>query len=216
MKIGIIVPTRGMVYSQTIEAIERERKNYETTLYISHNLPIPEGHNELCNKALGDGNDYILLIEEDVVIPARAIEKMLASNADIACIDYGVSGWSCVTRDQRAEILWCGLGCTLIKREVFEALEKPYLRTDMVLDLPDFKWRQLPEQYVKTRNYGSLDIWFFTKAREKGFKIVQVEDEEAIHLQLDELGKKGINNGCHTISERAKIINKQTISRGGD
>ena len=162
--IGIVLPSRGLIFSKTIEAIERERKNYETKLYISHDLPIPEGHNNLCNKALGDGNQYILLVEEDVVIPAGAIEKLLAVQADIACIDYGVSAWSCVTKNKEGDILWCGLGATLIHRRVFEVLERPYFRADMVLDLPDFKWRQLPEQYVKTRNYGSLDIWFFTKA----------------------------------------------------
>lgn len=209
-KIGICVPTRGLVFSRTIEAIERERKGYDTTLYISNNLPIPEGHNQLAEKALRDGNDYILFIEEDVVPLARTLEKLLVVDADIACIDYGVSGWGCVTKDIKGNILWCGLGCTLIKRQVFEALEKPFFRVDMVLDLPDFKWRQLPEEYIKTKNYGSLDIWFCTQAREKGFVIKQVEGE-AEHLKLDSLGERERNHGLHQISNKAKISKNQII-----
>lgn len=212
MKLGIVTPTRGMLFTRTLEAIERERIGYDTTLYLSHDLPIPDGHNSLCEKALADGMDHILFIEEDCVIPAGALEKLLAVDADIACIDYGVSGWSCITRGVEGKILWCGLGCTLVRRKVFESLEKPYFRADMVLDLPDFKWRQLPESYVKTHNYGSLDIWFFTKVREKGFEIEQVAGE-LDHLELVELGKKGRNHGVHQIKEREKISKHQTLNR---
>lgn len=209
-KIGIVVPTRGLVFTRVLEAIERERKNYDTTLYLSDHLPIPDGHNFLAKQALVDGNEWILFIEEDTVIPAGAFEKMLAVQADIVCTDYGVSGWSCITKNKQGEILWCGLGCTLVHRRVFEALEEPYFRADMTLMLPDFEWKQLPEEYVKNRNYGNLDIWFCMKAREKGFKIVQVEGE-AEHLQLIELGQRGINNGIHDIKQKPEISKHQVI-----
>lgn len=211
MKIGICLPSRGMVFSKTIQALEEARKDYETKLYISHDLPIPQGHNDLCIKALRDGSEYILFIEEDVVIPAGAIEKLLAVQADIACIDYGVSAWSCVTRDQRAEILWCGAGCLLVKREVFEKMEYPYFRTDKVLRLNDMTWQTLPEEYIKNKAYGGLDIWFCCEARRLGFKIKEVEGEECEHLQLDELGEKGVNQGLHTISARPKIEKRQVL-----
>lgn len=214
-KIGVVLPTRGMVFSRTIEALEGERKNlnkdYETTLYISHNLPIPKGHNDLCVKALEDGNDYVLFVEEDCVIPTGAIEKLLAVNADIACIDYGVSGWSCITKNKLGEILWCGLGCTLVKRAVLEALQRPYFRVDKVLRLNDMTWQDLPESYIENKNYGTLDIWFFTKAREKGFKIMQIENLECDHLELISLGEKGKNHGIHNIGIKPKIVKHQII-----
>lgn len=210
VKIGIVIPTRGLIFTRVLEALEKERKDYDITIYYSHDLPIPQGHNGLCEKALRDGNEYVFFLEEDVVIPARTIEKMLAVQADIVCTDYGVSGWSCITKNKAGEILWCGLGCTLIHRRVLEALEKPYFRADMVLDLPDLKWRKLPEEYIKTRNYGSLDIWFFCKAREQGFKIVQV-DGECEHLKLTELGKKETNYGIHQIDRKPEIKNRQVI-----
>ena len=213
MKIGIIVPTRGLVYSRVIEALEEERKGYETKIYISHNLPIPVGHNNLTKAALRDGMDVLFFVEEDTVPPARSIEKLLAANNEIACIDYGVSGWGCISRNTKGEILWCGLGCTLIKKEVFEALEEPYFRTDKVLRLNDWTWQDLPPEYVENKAYGSLDIWFFTKAREKGFRIVQVEGE-ADHLQLIQLGDRGKNHGLHEIGLKPKIVKKQVFERG--
>lgn len=212
-KIGIVVPTRGLVFTRVLEAIENERKNknYDITVYYSHNLPIPRGHNDLCNKAIEDGNEYILFIEEDVVIPTGALEKMLAVQADIVCTDYGVNGWGCITKNKEGEILWCGLGVVLIRRKVFETMQYPYFRTDKVLRLNDMTWQTLPEEYTKNKGYGGLDIWFFSEARRFGFKITEVEGEEAIHLKLDELGKKGINNGCHLISERSKIEKRQIL-----
>lgn len=210
-KIAIILPTRGLVFTQVEQRIEEFRKDYEITVYRSHNLPIPSGHNNLTENALGDGNKYLFFIEEDTIPPARAIEKLLAADSGIACIDYGVSGWGCITKNKQGEILWCGLGCTLIKREVFEALEKPYFRTDKVLRLNDMTWQDLPQSYIENKNYGGLDIWFCSKAREKGFKVVQVEGEEADHLQLLNLGEKGKNHGLHEIGPKPKISKHQVI-----
>lgn len=213
MKIGIILPTRGLVFTRVEEEIEKLRKQYDIEVYRSNSLPIPEGHNHLTEKALGDGKEVLFFIEEDTVPPAGALEKMLAvtKDADIACIDYGVAGWGCVARDTKGEILWCGLGCTVIKRQVFEALERPYFRTDMVLRLNDWTWQKLSEEYVKTKQYGGLDIWFCTKAKELGFKIGQVPEEEADHLRLVELGKREINNGLHKIELKPKIEKRQII-----
>lgn len=208
--IGIVLPTRGLVFTRVEQALESFRKEHDIRVYRSHDLPIPDGHNQLAKQALEDGCDYIWFIEEDTVPPTRALEHLLQANGNIACIDYGVSSWGCVTRNPQGEILWCGLGCTLIERKVFEALEYPYFRTDKTLRLNDWTWVTLPEFYQKTRNYGSLDIWFCCSAREKGFSIVQV-DGECDHLELVELGKRGSNNGLHVIKSRLKIANKQVL-----
>lgn len=211
--IAILLATRGLVFSKVIEAIERERNsiNEKTILYISTDKPIPDAQNFLVTEALKNQEvTSLLFVEEDTVPIAGALDKLLAMDSSIACIDYGVSGWGCVTRDIRNKILWCGLGCTLVKREVFEKLEYPYFRTDKTLRLNDWKWVDLPKDYQEKKQYGSLDIWFFTQAREQGFDIVQI-DGECQHLQLDGLGEKGVNNGLHTISEKPKIEKRQIL-----
>lgn len=214
MKIAVVIPTRGMVYTQVEQYWEEERRNYDVKFYRSWDLPIPEGHNQLTQMALTGGADYVLYNEEDVVPPPGALEQLLVCNADIACIDYGVAGWGCVTSNPSGTILWCGLGCTLVKRKIFEGLEFPYFRVDKQLRLNDWKWLDLPGDYIKNKNYGSLDIWFCTQARKAGFTIKQVEGE-CEHLQLEQLGEKGKNHGLHKISVRPKIIYKQVLSERG-
>ena len=214
MKINVVLPTRGLVFCQVEEAIEEMRKDYDIKVYRSHDLPIPDGHNVLTQRALLDNPTHILYIEEDTVPPTGVLEKLLVSDADVACVDYGVSGWGCVTRDSLGEILWCGLGCTLVKKEVFNGWEPPYFRVDKTLRLNDWTWQDLPEDYIKNKNYGGLDIWFFTQVRKRGFKINQIKGE-CDHLQLLELGKSGMNMGLHKIDKRPMIVNNQVLNEGG-
>lgn len=225
MLIGILIPTRGLIFTRGMEAIERERVGKDVKVYFSHDLPIPDGHNQLAKQALEDGCDKLLFIEEDVVIPAGTLEQLLRDDVnDITCMDYGVSGWSCILKNTRSAILWCGLGCTIINRIVFEKMAYPYFRADMTLSIEVDEtgiikrlgeWKQLPEEYIKTKQYGSLDIWFCLSARKLGFTIGQIEGE-AEHLELIELGKRETNNGLHTIRMKPKITRHQSILEGGE
>lgn len=208
--IAIVLPTRGLVFTRVEDAIERFREKHPIRVYRSDNLPIPQGHLLLSEKAIEDGAEYIFFVEEDNPPPEDALDKLLEANADIAFMDYGVNGWSCSAKTPQGEILWCGLGCTLVKRQVFESLPKPWFRTDRVLRLNDWTWQELPKNYIETKQYGSLDIWFFSQARKKGFVIKQVEGE-VDHLKLDSLGEREVNNGLHQISLKLKISKQQII-----
>lgn len=212
MKIAVCLPTRGIVLTQVLASLERERKEYEIEIFYKEGLPIPTGHNEAVRDALlaTDAN-YILMVEEDNVIPQGGIRSMLNlmrhSNAGIVFIDYGVNGWSCSARVKKPqEILWCGLGCTLIRRAVFEDMEYPYFRSDQSLRLNDWKWVPNHEPY------GQQDIWFCMKAREKGWDIAQVPGMQSVHLGLLELGKPETNNGMHRIIVKTPIEKQQYIT----
>lgn len=210
MIIGVILPTRGLVYTKVEQAIEDMRKDFEIRVYRSWNLPIPDGHNHLAKQALSEGCELLFLIEEDTVPQKGALKSLIEADSDIACIDYGVSGWGCVTKNAKGEILWCGLGCTLVKRKVFEKMTYPYFRADKTLRLNDWTWQDLPEEYIKTKQYGSLDIWFCDQARKLGFTIAQVEGE-CEHLELVTLGERETNNGLHIIKARPEITKNQIV-----
>lgn len=201
MKIGVVLATRGFVFTEVMQALLGELEGYEYQIHMSHNLPIPDCQNVLVEEALADGCDYVLFVEEDVVIPEGAIDDMMMEKGDIVAIDYGVNEWSCITK-YNDEILWCGLGCTLIKREVFEALERPYFRSDKALVLND--WPQIKWIDAGAQAYGGQDIYFCMQARGKGFKIKQVFGE-ARHLKLESLGRPEINNGLRLVVDKPKI-----------
>jgi hypothetical protein len=198
-----------MVYTECMDAALGNLSEYAHKIYFSHNLKIPDSQNFLVDQALKGDYTHLLFIEEDTVMPEKAVRDMLALDADVACIDYGVAGYSCLTKDgNTGEILWCGLGCTLIKREVFDSLEKPYFRSDKALLLnnwPEVQWIDAGKQA-----YGLQDIWFFMQAREKGYTIKQAEGE-CRHLQLESLGKREINNGLHVIKQKPKISKYQVL-----
>ncbi len=204
--IGVVLPSRGLIFAEVMESLIENLQGYDYKIYQSIGLGIPHGHNNATERALADGCSHIWFVEDDTVAPPDALGRMLHAEGDIVAIDYGVNGWSCIARAKiDSEILWCGLGCTLVKRKVFEELERPYFRDDMQLRLNDWKWIPAPKN-----RYGGQDIWFCCKAREKGFKIQQIQGE-CKHLKLDSLAPPEQNIGGHVISEKPKIEKHQFL-----
>lgn len=189
-----------------MEALLDNLYGHNYKIYQAVGLRIPDCENVPLERALADGCSHFWFIEDDTVPPVGALDKLLHAEGDIAAIDYGVNGWGCIARGKiDGEVKWCGLGCTLVKRRVFEALEKPYFRDDMQLRLNDMQWIPAPKN-----RYGGQDIWFCCKAREKGFKIVQIQGE-CRHLKLESLGIPEENNGAHKIIQKPKIEKHQFI-----
>lgn len=208
-RIAVVLPTRGLVFTEVEEAIEAARLRHEIIVFRSKDLPIPDSHNQLTEEALSNNFDYIWFIEEDTVPPKFALDHLLNADADIAFIDYAINGWACAPKGANGEILWCGLGCTLVKAEVFKKLQKPYFRTDKSLSLNDdtyFQWRDIPNKY------GGQDIWFFSQARQAGYKLVQVPGE-CKHLKVDAYATPQVNDGRHVISQKPTITNMQTYEK---
>ena len=205
--IGVILPTRGLVYTRVEDAIEKMRETEKIKVFRSHDLPIPEAQNFLVQQALLEDVTHLFFIEEDTVPSPLALKALLMADTDIACIDYAVNGYSCVAKDKdTGEVLWCGFGCTLVRKEVFYAMERPWFRVDKTLRLNDWQWVDNPAKY------GGQDIWFSMKAREKGFTIKQLPGE-CVHLQFVEVGRREANNGLHKIVEREKISVQQIVER---
>ena len=201
-----MVPTRGIIFSEAMESWLKNLQGHDWKPYFETYKNIPDGVNMATERALADGCSELLYVEEDNVIPDGGLEKMIAANADMAAIDYGCAGWGCITRGKiDGEVKWTGFGCTLVKSYVFDKLAKPYFRDDMQLRLQDMTWVPAPPD-----RYGGQDIWFGCHLREAGFKIVQIEGE-CRHLKLEALGRPETNHGAHTIVDKPRITNRNTI-----
>ena len=211
-KVAILVPTRGLVFTEVEEYIEDVRRTYpHISIYRTHNLPIPDCFNTVAEQALQDPtNDYFWFIEEDTVPPIKTLDKFLEAMAfsDIAAVDYGFNGgWNTIVRSEINEkILFTGFGCTFMKRKVLEAFDKPIFKANRAFNISAMQWMPVDPSKV----YGQYDIIFGSEARKKGFIFTQVEGE-CKHLQLLSLGAKEINNGLHVIGEKDRIAKYLTI-----
>jgi len=182
---------------------------------LTHDLPIPDCDERVAEMALATGAEYVWFVEEDVIPPAGALAasfRTLIDGFDIAAVDYPVGaaedGWGCLVRkDGDGEILWCGLGATLIRREVFEKLPQPWFATDTrYIKRGGGVWEPAPQVLPNEKRYGQQDIYFCMTLREAGFRIGQVPDMTASHAKVEAYGEQGTNVGFHTISIRDTIL----------
>lgn len=199
--IAILLPTRGLIFEQTIKSVSNIPNS---TLITVSGMPIPEAQNWLVTEALGAPDvTHLYFVEEDMEIPEGTLEKMLDLNKDVVCVDYPVNGgWSTIKRVDR-EIQHCGLGCTLVKREVFERLSEPWFRTDKSVDAKTEEIMDIPMKY------GGHDIFFGIAVRKAGYKITQLEGVECGHLRCEQLVRREDNDNRYEIRRLDKISKYQ-------
>lgn len=201
--IGLVCPTRGTIFTQVLESIEQLRARYGISLYLSDNLPTPDAFNVLTAKAIDDDMDYILYVEEDTVPPKHCIEKMLAvlddTKVGAVAVPYFLgNGQSTIVRHAfTKEILYCGLGCTLIRTKTLLLLPQPWFRSDRAFRLNSKQW-----EYVDpTKQYGLYDVYFFSLLRKLGYSIKAV-DLQARHIEIKVPATKEQNGSLHCIQEK--------------
>lgn len=226
--IAVCVATRGLIHTRTMQSIFDGINfcGFDCKLYTTHNLPIPDSQNKLVDQALSDGADRLFFIEEDMFLFPQAFKAMCESEGNIVTLQYNDKNGSphgIIHYNELGEIIWAGLGATIIDREVFEKIGQPYFRIDVLYknvkkyvddlgraitqfeELPPIsEWDSKQNKFVKKVNnykYGGQDINFYTRARECGYTIMKLDDHKAHHFQLVKLGEPHINNGCHVIKE---------------
>ena len=194
-----VCPTRGLVFEQTINSIRATEIELNREFLVeSGNLPTVQ--NDLVRQALESYPDYIWFIEDDMQVPEGTLRQMVKMDKAIIAVDYPVdNGYSTITR-QKDEILWCGLGCTLVRRGVLEAVGDPWFTID-------HSWRidsENPFKITKIDNpskYGGHYINFVIRARELGYEIHQLPGVEAKHLRTTALQKGQGNDGVFEVTE---------------
>lgn len=230
-KVAVILPSRGLIFSQTAqEILENVRYKEKTFLsiphkfFFSHRQPIPKCFESPANRALLDDSiTHLWFVEEDMVLPPNTLRQMLEADANAVTCDYPVTrdGKGSVFYDNGGNVVFCGTGCLLVKREVFDSIKAPYF-TDKI------RWTMLNYgEAVKltgiyaTTGYGTHDITFCVKLWKTGV-IIKVLPIKLGQRRLVELGKAGTNDGAHNIevwtkvvkNARLKAIQKQPIATG--
>ena len=228
--VAVCTPSRGLIFSRCVQGIIEGMQALNgvgvATIYCyTHDLPIPDCHNACVEKALSNpAVDRIFFIEEDMYIDPQTFIALATSNEDIVTVNYNDRNGSVngiIHYNEAREILWSGLGATVIKRGVFEALGAPFFRTDqryknfkrqteqgLVTDYepiePHTQFNEETKQVEEVKEpykYGGLDVDFFTRARREGYKIALLPNYRAHQFELQSLGESYNNNGLHNIRQ---------------
>ncbi len=211
MRIAVILPSRGLMMSQTADELLQNLQGYDYDIYFAHGLPIPLCFERPLRRALKSSEDYthIWFVEDDMKLPESTLESMLVADKDIVAMDYPVSreGQGSVFYNAEGEVIFTGTGCLLVKREVFDALDKPYFRTDIrwnAVNYGDFIRMTASSITNPTlEGYGLHDTNFGIKLREAGYSTFIAGTIG--QRKLISLGEAGTNEGAHDIEEWQEV-----------
>lgn len=149
-KIAILVPTRDTIYSHFSYSLNQLIK-FSTllgldvyTFYDSSTILLNQ-RNNLVKMALELQADYVLWLDSDMVFPSSTLTRLLSHKKDIIGCNYmrrslplktvtytDIRNWdSWVPLDTEQDLIevdGTGMGCLLMKTEVFNRIEKPYFK----------------------------------------------------------------------------------------
>ena len=204
----ICMPSRGTIFTRVIERV----CGFHCPILFTSEVSTPQAFNDLVTLALSHHPQYIVFIEEDTVPPDGCIAMMknvLESSLEIGavCVEYPVKGgWSTVVhRSETGDILYCGLGCTMIRTEIFKKMKAPWFRADRLFSLNRKQW----EPCDPTKQYGLYDVLFFTRMRKMGWKIAQISGR-CEHVEIEHTFTPEQNGSVLSIKEKSlQIVRSQ-------
>lgn len=188
-------------------------KPANTIMAACHGQSPAQNANLIIKNAFASKCSHVLFIDDDVLVNKDTLTRLLSHNKEIVCGLYLMRDYphrpvifkEMVTEgyflfdelgDQTGlkEVVNCGLGCTLIKTDVFLNMEYPYVRLG---EIAHEGWED--------------DTGFFMRARKKGHKIYCDLDAPVGHIASVVVRPAFINGKWHTTyktnSEETVVLN---------
>jgi len=166
VKIAVVLPSRGKVFSETAAELLRELGPYEHQIYYSHGRPIPDCFNVPTETALADpAITHVLYCEDDMIIPRGILRKMVAIDYPAVALDYPFKADNEATalRDPHGFAFYTGTGFLLVMRQLLEKLPKPIFRANIAWDTMIDRQRVItfwPRELAEGAGYGLQDVNF--------------------------------------------------------
>ncbi len=218
-KIACILPSRGLVFSQTVEEILREFTSVECEwqIFWSHMRPIPACFNEATERALDHDRNFthFWFVEEDMGLPEGILANMLKRDAHAITADYPVTTQpsGTILRDRETgKAYFTGCGCLLVKRQVLESFDRPIWRSNIEWTIKKKRKemhitsRERTEEEIKTI-YGFQDIDFGIRLFLMSKSIEIYDDQVCWQRKLSNLGRQNNNfYGYHSIIEARETV----------
>lgn len=179
LKLSILVPTRDTVHSQfayclTQLLVTTREAGIDAYLFFDSSTILLNQRNNLIKMAKEVNSDYVLWLDSDMMFPPTAALRLLEHNKDIVACNYmtrskplktvaykTLNDWNSwipmELHDDLIKVEGVGMGCMLMKMNIFNLLEKPYF---------EFKYKE------DTEDYFGEDFILQEKLREKGYEIL--------------------------------------------
>ena len=215
MKLAVILPSRGLVYSKTVEELYRELESLDGSfrVYWSHGRPIPDCFTIPTEEALKGNYDYVLYVEEDMVLPEGILNRMLAKVDHAIACDYPVSGGSggTVMYDQFGKAIFTGCGLLLVKTDLLRSLPKPIWRTDVRwVPYVDNGLIHFTVSTDDSKHYGQQDVAFGTRLYANNMPI-EIMPETIGQREMVKKGAPGTNDGYHEVVDRMEVVERRDL-----
>jgi len=166
---------------------------------VSARKPVEAGRNDIVRQFLKTDCDYLLFIDTDVIMSSDAVVKLWKERDNFDIVsglyfkkgsnhtpvaydttkidDDGIMQWRVISNWDGKSVIpveAVGMGICLIPRAVFEKLEKPYFKMDLMDIGSSEKYSPLGE-----------DIYFCKKVRDKGITIGLHTGCQCYHVRED-------------------------------
>ena len=180
MRILLAVPTYETIYPDTYKSLwDLDKCGYEVLFEFVRGYDVATARNNIAQKALDLNADYVLTVDNDTVVPKNAL-KLLLEDAKDVCIGFYAHRERdnvyrgkmnvCRLKDKaeemhgmadagttKIEVHGGGMGCALIRTEVFRKCSYPW-----------YDWVNYGDA---NRGMLSEDLYFCSLCRASGIKI---------------------------------------------
>lgn len=188
--IFIGVPTRGIIFTETIKPILEIIRDDDDYLLTTIS-PVSQARNEIVRAFLASAQDFLFMVDDDEVIPIEGHQALydMEGDSDVIVIDSPSkrTGRSNIFRNKDGSIAATGFGCALFTRKVFETIPEPWfdLSPRRTVEKVNGNWKFPVIEGAEPNPWGGEDINFCMKLHEHGFKIRDVPGLTCTHLEYE-------------------------------
>lgn len=150
IKLSILVPTRDMVHSHFAYCLTQlvkttTQNNIDTYVFFDSNTILLNQRTNLIKRSLEVKSDYVLWLDSDMMFPSTTALRLLNHDKDIVACNYmkrtkpqnpvaykDITDWNSflplTPQEELVPVEGIGMGCMLMKTEIFNQLDKPYFK----------------------------------------------------------------------------------------
>jgi hypothetical protein len=183
------IPSRGIVFTETLYSslFELTNAGFPYNITFTQITPVDAARNNIWTQFVEGDYSHLVMMDDDVVMPALGIEKLLIANkGEISFFNYPekITKKSCTRLNDDGSVATAPFGCAMFSREIVALLPKnPFsLMPQRMSKKHNGKW-QFPEieHAEKPNPWGGEDVNFCVIAARAGIRMHQVP-EVATHL----------------------------------